>query len=222
MSAPPHVRPPVTAAALGLTAVFLVAVSSTTPRPAQVAVVAGALRPASLTADVAAAPAPARPPGDVRVALPSGVLAITTPYTAAGPLVLTTSAGAAGAAAAPFGSSTDIARAVKIVDTRPAELGFVTQLTTERPGGHVRADGATTHAELVDVQAIQVEGNGLRSTDVHAAAPPDPRGPATPQVVATYGSGLGIGTAWLAGTLELTGTAAGHDDDALTVTFTAF
>ncbi|MBN9326695.1 MAG: hypothetical protein J0I87_07260, partial [Cellulomonas sp.] len=137
MSVTPHVRPPVTAAALGLTAVLLVAVSSTTPRPAQVVVVVGALRPASLTADDTTAPALPRPPGDVRVALPAGVLAITTPYTAAGPLVLTaTSAGGVAAVAAPFGSSTDIARAVKIVDTRPAELGFVTQLTTEDPGAH--------------------------------------------------------------------------------------
>lgn len=222
MSVTPHVRPPVTAAALGLTAALLVAVSSTTPRPAQVAVVAGTLRPTSLTADATTAPAPPHPAGDVRVTLPAGVLAITTPYTAAGPLVLVaTSQAGASAAAAPFGSSTDIARAVKIVDTRPAELGFVTQLTTEHPGARAQDDGAATRAELVDVQAVQVEGNGLRSSDVHAATtPPDPRGPVAPQVVATYASGLGIGTAWLAGTLELTGTAAGHD--ALTVTFTAF
>lgn len=228
-----HVQPPLLAATLGLTAVLLVAVSAE-PVPTPVVAVAGALRPAAVVEAPSQAPVPPLPDGAVRVSVPAGVLAITTPYTAAMPLVLTVTSSAGGAATtAPFGSSTDIAHGVKIVDTRPAEFGFVAQVSTDQPDGARRAGAGRAQAGLVGVEAVQVQGNGLRSTDVHATdVPPDgplggqgqdAQGGAAPRTVASYAAGLGIGTAWLAGTVELAGgdrTDGGADT--LTLTFTVF
>ncbi len=123
-----------------------------------------------------------------------------------------------------FGSPTDIAAAVKILDTRPGKLGFSAQVQADDPGQGGGVDHAVgTRAGLVGVEAVQVQGNGLRSADVHAAdAPPDDPGLASPRTVATYAGGLGIGTAWLAGTFELTDMPSAHGAGTVTVSFTAF
>lgn len=213
-----HVRPPWGIAALGLVTLVLVALD--VPRMPVVAM-AGHAPAGAAEAAPATAHAPAPPPGTVHVAIPAGVLAITTPYTAASPLELGVPAQPGGpATSVAFGSSTDIAAAVKILDTRLARLGFLAQVAQDDPAAGT-ALGAS--AGLVGVEAVQVQGNGLRSSDVRAVdAPPGRPGPTVPRTIASYAGGLGPGTAWLAGTFELTTTVLVSDTGAVTVTFTAF
>jgi hypothetical protein len=214
-------RAPLGAIALGVATLTAVVMLADIPR-GPVAAVPGAVPAAARSVHPVVVSASGPPKGTVRVSLGTGVLAITTPYTAASPLQLVAAAGAASIDSVAFGSATDIARAVKVLDTRSAELGFVAQVQATDPalgGGAATAAGA--RAGMVGVQAVQVQGNGLRSGDVRAAdAPPGAPGLTSPRTIASYAGGLGIGTAWLAGTLEL--QPATSDSDAVTVTFTAF
>jgi len=192
-------------AALCLTAVAIAALLADAPR-APVAAVSGVAPAAAIEVDPSVAPPPTPPPGTVHVTIPGGMLAITTPYTAATPLLLAASTqGDAATMSVAFGSATDIAAAVKILDTRPGKLGFTAQVQADDPQHGSGVDQAVgTRAGLVGVKAVQVQGNGLKSTDVQATdAPPDSPGIASPQTVASYAGGLGTGTAWLSGTFEL-------------------
>jgi hypothetical protein len=215
-----HGRAPLGAIVMGVATLTAVVMLADVPR-GPIATVPGAVPAAARSVHPVVVSASGPPKGTVRVSLGTGVLAITTPYTAASPLQLV-AAGAASIDSVAFGSATDIAQAVKVLDTRSAELGFVAQVQATDPalgGGAATAAGA--RAGMVGVQAVQVQGNGLRSGDVRAAdAPPGGPGLTSPRTIASYAGGLGIGTAWLAGTLEL--QPATSDGDAVTVTFTAF
>jgi hypothetical protein len=98
-------------------------------------------------------------------------------------------------------------------------LGFDAEV--QAGGAHPGPGGGEAGAVigLVQVQALQIQGNGLLATDVRATdAPADGPGAAEPRTVASYAGGLGIGSVWLAGTFRLTGPSTGQDT--LTVTFT--
>ena len=212
MTLEPLRRPdlPWVAVALILATGALVALQTAPPRPA-VADVAGSAPAAatSVGAVPAAAPATGGAGGTVVVAVPHGMLAVTTPYTPTNPLILSTPSSDTGSSGTdvPFGSATDLARGVKILDTRAGRLGF---------DAHVQAGAAIG---LVQVQALQVQGNGLQASDVRATdAPADGPDGAAPRTVASYAGGLGTGSVWLAGTLRLTGPQTGQDT--VLVTFT--
>ena len=203
-------EPPWVAVALILATGTLMVVQAAPPRPA-VADVAGSVPAAATSAGAvrAAAPATGAAGGTVVVVVPHGTLAVTMPYTPAAPLTLTPPPGGAGSSGVdvPFGSATDLARGVKILDTRAGRLGF---------DAHVQAGAAIG---LVQVQALQVQGNGLQASDVRATdAPADGPDGAAPRTVASYAGGLGTGSVWLAGTLRLTGPQTGQDT--VLVTFT--
>jgi hypothetical protein len=210
--------------ALCLAAVTIVAMLADGPR-APVEEDSGVAPATAIGKEPAAALTPVSPPGMVHVTIPGGMLAITTPYTAANPLQLVASPqGDPAKVSVAFGSPTDIARAVKILDTRPGMLGFTPQVQADDPQHGDGTDKAVAAAAgLVGVEAVQVQGNGLKSTDVRATdAPPDNPGLAAPQTVASYAGGLGTGTAWLAGTFELTDGSSVKQNGTVTVTFTAF
>jgi hypothetical protein len=159
----------------------------------------------------------------VVVTIPVGTLTITTPYTPASPLDLSTAvldtATSTYSASAPFND-------IVINDTRSGQLGFTASVVagafTGGAGGTDAFSGS--YAGLTGLAATQVVGNALLATNVdltnHA---PATDGLDVPKVFAVYGAHQALGTAKIAGTFGIAQVPSSVTPGSYTstVTFTA-
>ncbi len=178
---------------------------------------------------VAGFPASAPAAADAVVTIPEGTLTLTTPYTQANPLDLGTAvldgATSTYSASAAFGSTSDVAQAIKIVDTRAGAPGFTAQVAaTDFQAGPQSFTAA--HAGLENLAAHQVTGNTLLASDVSLTniGANSPGLSSSARTFATYPAGHSTGTAWISGTLNLSQVESSvlPGQYRATLTFTAF
>ncbi len=148
----------------------------------------------------------------VDVNIPAGTLTITTPYHAENPLHLGDAVFDADSsvfsASADFGSATDIAKAIKIVDRRPGDLGFVASVASSdfvTSGDDPLAERTipATFAALTDVTAHQVPNNAILASVLQPDLSDVDSFTAGQHDFASYAVGNPVGTAWITGTFSL-------------------
>ncbi|WP_426594251.1 Ig-like domain repeat protein [Cellulomonas sp. McL0617] len=150
-------------------------------------------------------------PQDVTVTIPAGTLTITTPWTSADPLdlgtaILDDATSTYYTDPAVFGSATDQAQAIQVIDRRSGAPGFTAQVKSTPFTSGANAFDAS-HLGLVNLAKHQVTSNTLQAGDVTLTNIPanTPGLSGSSQTFATYGAGHATGTAWISGDVELKG-----------------
>lgn len=178
----------------------------------------------ALQASDAATPAA----GTLQVSVPSGGLTITTPWTAANPLVLGRLAFDAATstfgltAPVEFASATNQAQGIQVVNNRSGKAGFTAQVTG---GDFSNGAGASFPASTAGLVDVAVAGNAGSPLDVTKLAVNDVASlsATAPQTFASY-TGSALGTAWLSAAIDVQGVPSGTPAGVYTatITFTAF
>lgn len=183
---------------------------------------------ASLTLAVVSVPSDQREdPQDVVVTIPEGTLAITTPYTAADPLdlgtaVLDDATSTYFTDPTVFGSVTDQAQAIQVIDRRSGGHGFTAQVRSTDFASTGDSFSAS-FASLTDVVAHQVTGNTLLAANVATNDIPSLSATDQPFAVHTPTAGHETGTVWFSADLALTNVPSSVQPGQYraTLTFTA-
>jgi hypothetical protein len=144
---------------------------------------------------------------DVTVTIPAGTLTITTPFTTVDPLdlgtaILDDATSTFFTDPAVFGSATDQAAGIQVIDRRAGAPGFTAQVkSTDFTSG--ANSFPASHLALNNLGAHQVAGNTLQASDVKVTNLAGLSG--TAQTFASYAAGKATGTAWISGDVALSG-----------------